>query len=564
MLLRGRLQTSICVLGGAMLLATALPAVGQLAQNASPKGNPPPDFDTSLLEPVEDRTRGIRDEERDLMLRLLAHAREIPFADQQQSARKRIHGRRASMPEFRKKSDAEFQIEELLRSPDFYRGKPVVLTGYTRRIERESVEKNDHGIEEMHKLRLYIDEGDSSPVDVYALSRPGNWPADRDVIDDVVVFGYFFKLTEYEDKQTGDPAYAPVILAGRILWQPKMHADRVQIDPALWQNVVQHKKRGWTNSERDLYHRVLKHAQDGNYGRQKKQARRNLLARIERYRDDTDHEYDKLAAKAERFLQNHPDQKAEYQQQIDAADAVRRRKLARYLKFRDDPRSFPVYADLVLNDHEAYNGQLVTLRGRVRNITKSPADENVRYNLGQLYELWFYTEDSQAHPAVVVCTSIPPGLLKQAREQGELFDEPVSVTGHFFKLYVYKARDTDRFAPMLLAQRVDWNRLPKDPEPYPAAYVLLPVMLILIGMAAFIWKTKREDSRYRQRVIAVQGEPAEPNLRNIDAAIQAVGVDFDGIEASEEPHFRNHDNTNSPDEHATAGDVDDDESTTRE
>ena len=512
------------------------------------------------LEPLEDRTRGIRDEEHDLMLRLLAHARQVPYADQQQAARKQIRDRRALMPEFSAKSDAEFQIEELLRSPDFYRGKLVVLAGYTRGVEREPVQENDRGITELHALRLYIDEGDSSPADVYSLSLPDNWPTDQDVIDDVVVFGYFFKLTEYEDKQTGEPAYAPVILASRIQWQPKMRAGRVKIDPALWQDVVRHKKRGWTNAERDLYYRVLTHARDGNYGGQKKQARRNLLARIERYRDDADDEHNRLAARAKRFLKSHPDQKAEYQKQINAADAVRQRKLRTYLKFRDDPHSFPIYADLVLNDHKAYNGQLVTLRGRVRHMTKSPADEKVRYNLDLLYELWFYTEDSQAHPAVIFCTSIPAGLLKRAREQGERFDEPISVTGYFFKLYVYKAHDTDRFAPMLLAQRVDWNPLPKDPKPFPAAYVLLPVILLLVGMAGFIWRTKREDNQFRQRARSVRGEPAELNLRHVDAAIQASEVSFDGIEAAEEPHFRNHDSS-PPDEHVVANDIADDEST---
>ena len=481
---------------------------------------------------------------------MLREAGNAPIAERREVARKFVLGRRNTMPEFADRSDSEYLVEDLLRATRFYRGQLVTLEGYVRSggVKKLHAESNRFEIADYHRLRLYVEAGDSSPVDVYFLDLPDNWPTQGDVIDDLSVVGRFFKLIEYDDKQTGRPAYAPVIIAARVEFQPKVQAGQVAIDPSLWDGVVRHKKRDWTNAERDLYYRVLQHARDGDYGEQKQQAKQNLRARIERYRTDAESEFERRTAQAKRYLKTHPAEQAEYQRRLNDADRKKRRKLTMYLTYRDTPNLFPTYADIVINDHVAYNGQLMTLRGRVRRITKSPADEKIRYDLGTLYEIWFYTEDSQAHPTVAVCTSVPQGLLDKARKEGERLDERISITGYFFKMYVYEAQDTERFVPMLLAQRFKWHPPPAEKKLQSAVYVLPFIAVLGVGMAYLFWRTRREDRQFR-RQLSTGGETVTiHDLSQIEGSAGQHTPSFDQIEVIEEMHFRDHDGHNSREE----------------
>ena len=520
------------------LLSATLVAAQQAGEQAP--GSQKFAIESTAFDVVVDRSRRLTTAEQELLMRLLAEDGKIPLSEQKRAARQLVGERREKMSEFADRSDSEFLTEDLLRAPNFYRGKMIELRGYTRLVGELPGGPADESFDHYYRMTLYVEEGDSSPVDVYFLELPENWPERADVIDDLSVVGRFVKLVEYDDHQTGQPAVMPLIVAQRVEFQPKIEAGNVVVNPALWEGVVRHKKKGWTNAERDLYYRILKHARDGDYTQQQKQARKNLRARIERYRTDAEKERDELHARAERYLKAHPDDKAEFQRQRNAADRGLRRKLRMYQQFRDDPKLFPLYADIVLNDHTAYNGKLITLRGRVRDISRFPADDKIHYDLETLYELWFYTEDSQAHPTVAICTSLPPGLLAKMRDEGERLDEPILVTGYFFKLYVYRAQDTDRFAPMLLAKQVTWQPVPVKKDPRSAVYLLPLIALLIAGVGYFFWRTRVEDRMFREQLAIAEQQPMEVSFDQVQANPELIQPSFDQIEAAEEPHFRDH------------------------
>lgn len=181
---------------------------------------------------------------------------------------------------------------------------------------------------------------------------------------------------------------------------------------------------------------------------------------------------------------------------------------------RDDllerPETFPVFVDLFRNPEE-YRGKPVTLRGYARKLISYPADDPNEHGIETLYEAWIFTEDSQGNPAVVVCTEVPDGM-----PRGDNINEQVSVTGYFFKMYGYPARDTTRVAPMILADRLVWY-----PARGPAAWRPSPVVYAstgagVLGLIAVVWWLSRGDRQFGRRRIEREGDDAAPDFSAFD------------------------------------------------
>ena len=210
---------------------------------------------------------------------------------------------------------------------------------------------------------------------------------------------------------------------------------------------VEHRTMRVRDQERDAYFEILKRARDSSYRKQQACAAKHL--------------------------------------------AARRKELPQY---RDRPiQEFPVFVDLFSNP-ERYHGKLVTLRGHVRKLDSYPAGTN-SVELTTLFEAWLFTEDSQSNPAVIVCTEVPEGM-----PRGEDMVEAATVTGYFFKLYGYDARDTKRVAPLLLAQRIEWQPAVKTGWSRTASrFLYAGVAAVLVGMLlVFRWVGGR-DRRFRQK-----------------------------------------------------------------
>lgn len=170
-------------------------------------------------------------------------------------------------------------------------------------------------------------------------------------------------------------------------------------------------------------------------------------------------------------------------------------------KFRQWPlEEFPLFYDLTEHPDE-YRGRAVTLRGHLVRLVKYAAGPN-DYGIDTLYEGWLVTPDSQTHPATIICTEIPEGM-----PIGEELTDGVSVTGYFFKLRTYPARDKlTHFAPMILAHRLSWSPVASATGwPVPQSTMIVGVLTLAVIMAIvalMIAKRSRRtrEQRYRESV----------------------------------------------------------------
>ena len=157
-----------------------------------------------------------------------------------------------------------------------------------------------------------------------------------------------------------------------------------------------------------------------------------------------------------------------------------------YGRFVEERDAFPAFVDLFKHPDE-YQGRVVTLHGRVREVVAFAADPNP-YGLKTLYEIRMFPDDGQRNPAIVVCSELPEGFPVDAS-----IVDGVSVTGYCFKVYAYPGQDPEtgksltRFAPMLLAHELVWDGTEEGTDPWSwwlavgafvAAAVLIPGFLV--------------------------------------------------------------------------------------
>ncbi|MCA8988140.1 MAG: hypothetical protein KDA78_10885 [Planctomycetaceae bacterium] len=186
------------------------------------------------------------------------------------------------------------------------------------------------------------------------------------------------------------------------------------------------------------------------------------------------------------------------------ADPVEIQKAAdRFLKERHEKsksknrplKDFPVFVDLYQHP-EDYQGRPVTMRGHVQRAVVSKAGKN-EDGVEQLCELWLFTDDSQTNPTVVMSTKLPPGF-----PVGEQTTDQVSVTGYVYRLYTYEARDTGRFAPLLMASSIQWTPAAKRESGgvgwgllILGTAAMLFVSLIIASIFHENWMNQREQER---------------------------------------------------------------------
>ncbi|MCA9026895.1 MAG: hypothetical protein KDA86_16940 [Planctomycetaceae bacterium] len=179
---------------------------------------------------------------------------------------------------------------------------------------------------------------------------------------------------------------------------------------------------------------------------------------------------------------------------LSAAAAQLRHQRWEASEFKKRPENeFPIFVDLIQNP-AAYRGQPVTLSGHLIRLIKSTAGPN-DFGIDTLYEGWLVTEDSQQHPATIICTELPPGM-----PIGEETIDGVSVTGYFLKLRTYPSRDRKiRFAPLILTHTMSWNPVKVSP-----VFAVSPIVLYG-GLAActiivivIAWLTARRNRQLRE------------------------------------------------------------------
>lgn len=259
-----------------------------------------------------------------------------------------------------------------------------------------------------------------------------------------------------------EPGPAPVRKKKNGADERSISPTDVDVDP-FWLGTIRHRSLGVRDVESDAYYKVLDHARKTQYTLQKKVAAENI-ARHEKH-------------------------------------------------FREQPetarRKFSLFAD-VFSHPEEYTGELLTLKGYVRKNVKHPLDPDDSEQI-PTYEAWLYTPDSQHNPVVVVYTDLPQGM-----PLGGSLVESVEVTGYFFKVYGYRAQDSLRAAPMLLARTLDWTpKAVRDTTTERVVYFVITGGLVC-GLIYVFWKLNQRQHALRSK-LATEPEDFDPrDLQSLD------------------------------------------------
>ena len=222
------LQFAICNLQFAILSSAT-------AQSLGDEPIPPlvaTDLDPHWLEAAKHPqtgllSRNIRPGEAAGYFAILNHARQLPLTQLKAAARTLQRERLAVVkrdPNFRfyfREPDAEFPtFVDVHRNPEAYHGRLVTFRGHMRRLVSYPAGENPHGLQQLHEAWLYVDGAQQNPVVVVCSEVPQGITSGSDILVDFVsATGYFFKRYGYEDR-TGEPRFAPLILAQRLEWSP--------------------------------------------------------------------------------------------------------------------------------------------------------------------------------------------------------------------------------------------------------------------------------------------------------------------------------------------------------
>ncbi len=185
-------------------------------------------FDVDLLADVEDRTRGIRDSERDAYFQVLQYAESGDNQRQQEAAR-------VNLKEFERQFEAQQKqvIEknpkqpryrfslyaDLLNHPQNYRGKLLTLRGHIRRLEEMPLIDGERDLGIAYQAYLFTEDSRTHPYIIICRSVPPEMPRGGDVMEEVEVTGYFFKIYAYDAQDTA--RVAPLVIAQRLNWFPQ-------------------------------------------------------------------------------------------------------------------------------------------------------------------------------------------------------------------------------------------------------------------------------------------------------------------------------------------------------
>lgn len=354
-------------------------------------------------------------------------------------------------------------------------------------------------------------------VDTESQTVPSSaWPVEKRVSIPVLVKGWFVKLW---------------------LQQPLIYTDVVRVlTPRPYDEYIREQvssRRRITDDESWLFHETLRQLQvtssDVQYGIaaaeqtrriQSLQAEMRRKAKTETDRLNQDFRNGTLPREDTGNREGYETRKRRIERQLAMRES-------RYAAYQKKPETFPTYVDVFQNpDH--WQGRLITLRGHVRRVTQYSGD-NAFFDGHPLYELWMFTGDSQQNPAVIITPSLPPDFPKSA----ELIDS-VTVTGCFFKMYVYRSQKENRLAPLLLAGHVSWNpaadhvlnlakagHLPENSplvrtaksrsRPVSDTVILFLGFLSLLAVMT-VWGRVQRDRRERQRLKKLVDE--RPDFRH--------------------------------------------------
>ena len=347
-------------------------------------------------------------------------------------------------------------LSDIRRFPEHYVGRPVVIYGrYSAgSIIRLGADKefvnsdsegpdDDDGPKEISLMRGSLSTlaggMQLAVVDTQGLQTPDDgvlsireWPAGKSSIP-VLVKGWVVKKWDQR----------PLIYCESLReLSPQPHAQLVR------QNTVE--KSRLQKEETWIYYETLRQLELTSKSVQKQIAAEVLRQRINHLMQHIQKRTSQDVATATQAFKDGKITESELGRK--KAGLLRRlnSRVALYRKMQRKPDEFQTFVDM-FQYPEVYQGYPVTLHGHVRHVVSYPGDD-VLFGGRMLHELWLFTDDSQHNPTVVVTSQLPPDFPTGA----DIVDR-VSVTGCFFKRYVYGSQDTARIAPLIVAGGIDWT-----------------------------------------------------------------------------------------------------------
>ncbi|MEX1039178.1 MAG: hypothetical protein WDZ51_01010 [Pirellulaceae bacterium] len=148
---------------------------------------------------------------------------------------------------------------------------------------------------------------------------------------------------------------------------------------------------------------------------------------------------------------------------------------------------------------DSYRGKLVTVRGIVRRANHVPSTDP-EFRPDGFWRLWLFPTSSDS-PIVIYALDLPAEF-----PQGDSVYVDLTVTGVFFKRWVYPAEGGPMTAPLVIAKSIQWQPPPVDATAVSFTNLLLGLGLVLalsLTVARLIWWGNRDGpSSAEQRILA--------------------------------------------------------------
>lgn len=148
-----------------------------------------------------------------------------------------------SADQLKKASTGPVGFVQLYEQMDVYRGQLVTVRGVVKRAFDVQAVKNDFGIEKYYQIWFFPEGGPISPIVIYSLELPPEFPLSRAKNDEVVninenvtVTGFAFKNWVYGTEQRIESA--PLLLAKSFTWHREIAVKKEPISPWLIGSIV--------------------------------------------------------------------------------------------------------------------------------------------------------------------------------------------------------------------------------------------------------------------------------------------------------------------------------------
>ena len=189
----------------------------------------------------------------------------------------------------------------------------------------------------------------------------------------------------------------------------------------------------------------------------------------------------------------------------------------------------PVTWIQLFNQPKVYRGEPITLVGRVRRAHRLNTPK-------KYYQLWFQPNDNRDERIAVHCLELPKDF-----PLGMAINEPVVLTGIFFKRLAYRGQVDLVKEPLVLANSLQWTPQPKMTEqgmPLTVTNLVTIVVVALVLSVAFVlfwhFRTRRPKQTDLPEEIEISDKLFEVKSFNDEVEEDGEAKEFGDFEGDAE------------------------------